>query len=642
MKIKPDKGECPYCHFDLEQYQEEMQKRWIHYLQPGSILNGRYMIGKVLGEGGFGITYIGWNLNLEMPIAIKEYFPNGFVMRNTSQTDTVSVLSGEGKEKFYLKQKERFLDEAKTLGRLCSMESIVSVRDCFAENGTAYIIMEYLDGKDFGKFLRENGGKLPANQVFYMMEPIIKALGFIHKDNQGLIHRDISPDNIRVTQDSKIKLMDFGAARKTDDEKSLSVVLKPGYAPEEQYRTRGKQGPWTDVYGVCATMYRAITGKKPIESLERIVEDDLKAPSELGISIDEKQEKALMKGLAVLSKNRWQSMDELHEAIYFGKQQNSYNKSEWDDLHNLKEEQQKLQQELSILRQQIQDFKKTRKELEEQIQEQEQRQKQLQRERQFQSKENGQQTGILQKQQMEQKEKAMEQKEKALEAISVLENKNISQISQSNNNKRSNFTIAINAGYEDKWGRAYGRPSLLEGKFKNILNYELNLTIARELQNKLENRGYRVIMTRNSNEEVQPLPSRLRTTEVKEADILLTLHCGTDISSKISSREGGARTIIAKEFIGEERNEFHLSSGRLAKWILNEYCKATGLSRRECLESNLVENISTKMTSVILEIGCLGNMRDEYYMTKEENQKTMAEGIANGIDLYYDTRVKRS
>ncbi len=315
MREKSSEGICPYCGFSLEKRLEENAQKGVHHLQPGSILNGRYMVGKVLGEGGFGITYIGWNLNLDIPIAIKEYFPNGFAMRNAGQTNTVSRLTGGEKEEYYVKQRKRFLDEAKILGKLEILDSIVSVKDCFAENGTAYIVMEYLDGEDFTQYLERKGGKLPAEQVFKMMEPIVKALILVHKNN-GLIHRDISPQNIRITSDGRVKLMDFGAARETDDEKSLSVLLKRGYAPEEQYRTRGKQGPWTDVYGLCATMYRAITGTKPIESLDRIVEDELKQPSQLGITIKPKQEEALMKGLAVLAKDRWQSMEELYEALY--------------------------------------------------------------------------------------------------------------------------------------------------------------------------------------------------------------------------------------------------------------------------------------------------------------------------------------
>ncbi len=314
MREKPSEAACPYCHFDLEQERAKNIQRQF-YLQPGSILNGRYLVGRVLGEGGFGITYIGWNLKLEIPVAVKEYFPKGFARRDIAQSDKISVLESGKRDGFYEKQKEKFLDEARMLGRFEDVEAIVSVRDYFEGNGTAYIVMEYLDGEDFLQVLKKNGGKLPTEQVFDMMEPIIEALIRIHKCN-GLIHRDISPQNIRITSDGRAKLMDFGAAREAADEKSFSILLKRGYAPEEQYRRRGNQGPWTDVYAICATIYRAITGENPQESIERIKKDNIKKPSEMGILINKEQENALMKGLALYAQDRWQSMEELYNAIY--------------------------------------------------------------------------------------------------------------------------------------------------------------------------------------------------------------------------------------------------------------------------------------------------------------------------------------
>ncbi len=334
MRMKMREGRCPHCHFELGEYQEQKRKEGMQFLEPQTILNGKYLIGKVLGKGGFGITYIGWNLSLQMRVAIKEYFPSGLVMRNARRNGTVSVLS-ESLRPTYLRRKDKFLQEARILGKLEHMEGVVSVRDFFEENGTAYIVMEYLDGEDFGAFIEKYGGKLPPQKVFEMMVPVMKALSAIHKQN--LIHRDISPDNILITKDlKKIKLIDFGAAREVSDgKKDLSVILKPGYAPEEQYREKGIQGPWTDVYALCATMYRAITGEKPVESLKRVTEiskadgERLKRPSEFGIRIDKRQEQVLMKGLEVLAENRWRSMEQLYQAlgsprftgIYTGSQQ---------------------------------------------------------------------------------------------------------------------------------------------------------------------------------------------------------------------------------------------------------------------------------------------------------------------------------
>ncbi len=333
MKIKPNDGICPHCNFDLKKYYDEEVRKKPHHLKPQTILNGRYMVGKVLGEGGFGITYIAWDFVEEIPVAIKEYFLVGFVTRDVENTDTVSIMLG-GKEKIYQKQMERFLGEANTLAKFDKMEAIVSIKDCFSENKTSYIVMEYLDGEDFVSFLQKNGGSLPIEMVCEMMKPVMRALIVVHKN--GLIHRDISPDNIRITSDARVKLMDFGAARETSSgDKSLSILLKPGYAPEEQYRSRGKQGPWTDVYALCATIYRAVTGKRPMESLNRMAEDTLEKPSELGIEIENPAlESALMKGLGVFAKNRFQSVEELYKAFFPDAPEEEYLPPEEKTSHN--------------------------------------------------------------------------------------------------------------------------------------------------------------------------------------------------------------------------------------------------------------------------------------------------------------------
>lgn len=335
MKEKPSKGRCPYCGFDLEKYESQG-----HQLPPQTILNGKYILGKTLGEGGFGISYIGFELNLQITVAIKEYFPSGLVSRNVTGSNTVTVFSN--RIDYYEKGREKFLLEAQMLARFHDMPGIVSVKDFFRENGTAYIVMEYVDGQDFGHFLRRNGGRIEEEAVFTMMKPLILSLDKIHE--QGLIHRDISPDNIMITKDSQVKLLDFGAARDvTDENKSLSIMLKPGYAPVEQYQTKGRQGPWTDIYALCATMYRAITGKKPEESMSRLMDDTLKTPTELGISMNPMREYVLLKGLEVDAENRWQNMKALYRALYeeqdVYKRQKMAREKEWkrNSLHREEE-----------------------------------------------------------------------------------------------------------------------------------------------------------------------------------------------------------------------------------------------------------------------------------------------------------------
>lgn len=307
MKDKNGAEVCPHCGTAPLQPSP-------HHLKPGTILNGKYLLGNVLGEGGFGITYVGFDLNLEIRVAIKEYFPNGLVARNTTNTDAITVYSGPQVEIFD-QGKNKFINEAKALAKFDNSQGIVSVKDFFLENGTAYITMEFLEGQTLKEYLDAKGGSLPADQVIKMLLPLMKSLDEVH--NAGVIHRDISPDNIMITGNNQVKLLDFGAARNMSPEgsKSLSIQLKPGYAPEEQYRTHGKQGPWTDVYALCATIYRAITGKPPIESLERSHQDTLPFPSQLGINIHPDKEQALMIGLAVQAENRFQNMNDLYNAL---------------------------------------------------------------------------------------------------------------------------------------------------------------------------------------------------------------------------------------------------------------------------------------------------------------------------------------
>ena len=318
LSCMKDMGEatvCPHCGFNKTAYASPM-----HHLKPGSLLNGKYIVGKAIGEGGFGITYVGYDLNLEIKLAIKEYFPNGFASRDVSNTDSVTIYSGEGYEMFE-QGREKFINEAKILAKFDKLPGIVSVKDFFMENGTAYIAMEFVEGETLKEFLQRNGGKTPPDHIFAMMQPLMKSLAEVHK--QGLIHRDISPDNIMITKDSKVKLLDFGAARdiSADGQKSLSIQLKRGYAPEEQYRSHGKQGPWTDIYALCATMYRAITGVQPVEALERMQNDTLQRPSALGIAIDPNKENALMYGMAVRAENRFQNIALLYNALYGGQYQ---------------------------------------------------------------------------------------------------------------------------------------------------------------------------------------------------------------------------------------------------------------------------------------------------------------------------------
>ena len=292
---------------------ESMEEN-LHCLRKGTRLIGRYTIEGVLGQGGFGITYLGIDELHEKKVAIKEFFPQGIVTRNIEYQDTVTVTF-VGEKDNYEKGKERFLKEARTMAKFSKDEGIVKALDFFEINNTAYIVMEYLEGITLKQYLRENQ-RIAPEDLIELLVPLIESLDEIH--SQGMIHRDISPDNIMVLPDGRIKLMDFGAARDYTEfgEKSLSIVLKPGYAPPEQYQTHGVQGPWTDIYALCATMYKCITGENPPDAIERVMDDSLKKISEFGITIPPQEEAAIIKGMSVSAKDRYQDIKDFCEDLY--------------------------------------------------------------------------------------------------------------------------------------------------------------------------------------------------------------------------------------------------------------------------------------------------------------------------------------
>jgi serine/threonine protein kinase len=283
------------------------------YLPQGIVLNNRYEIESVLGHGGFGVTYLARDLTLNVHVAVKEYLPRQLATRGEGAT-RISIYTGEAREHFKYGLK-KFLDEARAVAQFADHPNIVSARDYFEAHGTAYMVMRYVDGVDFKQYLIQQGGKIPFDLALKIMMPVMDALRKVHA--AGLLHRDVSPDNIYLTTDGQVKLMDFGAARQQTGEhsKSLSVILKTGYAPPEQYRSKGKQGPWTDIYATAATLYKAITGQTPPDALDRMAEDALTPPSQLRLVIPPAAEQALLKALAIKGSQRYQTMGEFQEAL---------------------------------------------------------------------------------------------------------------------------------------------------------------------------------------------------------------------------------------------------------------------------------------------------------------------------------------
>ena len=252
---------CPHCGYVVGTTAEEA----IH-MEPGTILHDRYIAGKVLGYGGFGVTYIGWDGRLEQKVAIKEYLPSEFSTRMPGQSQ-VKVFGGEKSEQYH-DGLAKFIEEARRLAKFQNEPGIVKIFDSFEENDTAYIVMEYLDGETLTSYM-DREGTVSEDQAVQMLLPILESLKTVHAE--GILHRDIAPDNIFLTKEGEVKLIDFGASRyaTTSHSRSLTVIIKPGYSPEEQYRSRGDQGPHTDVYALAATMYKMVTGQTPPDAMER-------------------------------------------------------------------------------------------------------------------------------------------------------------------------------------------------------------------------------------------------------------------------------------------------------------------------------------------------------------------------------------
>jgi hypothetical protein len=283
------------------------------YLAPGTVLNDQYLVGRTLGHGGFGITYLGWDAYLARKIALKEYFPSGVAMR-TANGANVGAYSMSF-EKDYTWGLERYLEEARVLARFQNHPNIVAVQNFFRAHGTAYMVLEFLDGVTLEAHLERRGGRIDWDTALMIMLPAMDALREVH--GASILHRDISPDNIYILRTGQVKVIDFGAARYAlgQHSKNLSVILKPGYAPVEQYLTRGIQGPWTDVYATAATLYRAITGVVPQPALDRKEIDEVALPSSLGVPISPAAEQHLMRGLALRGEDRWQDMGEFERAL---------------------------------------------------------------------------------------------------------------------------------------------------------------------------------------------------------------------------------------------------------------------------------------------------------------------------------------
>lgn len=294
---------CGYSNdIDRNKYQQS--------LPPGTILNRRFILGKVLYQGAFDITYIANEYKKKRIVAIKEYFPLKLVKRNNN---AVIPIAGQFDENVNY-GKKCFLDEAKTLVKLKKIPNILKVYGSFEENNTVYCVMEYARGINLKNYI-EHHGKVSCDEAKKLLFPIMDALSVVH--TKGIVHNDVAPENIVLCEDNTVKLLNFGAARYSlgDKTRSLDTILRAGFAPREQYLLHGDKGPFTDVYSLAATYYFLITGQIPQNAIDRQYTDDIIPPSKLGVDISGEMEKAIYKALEVSADNRYQSMEDFKQAL---------------------------------------------------------------------------------------------------------------------------------------------------------------------------------------------------------------------------------------------------------------------------------------------------------------------------------------
>lgn len=300
---------CPNCGYP---------NRQIHAtgaLPPLTILSGRYLLGCPVGKGGFGITYIAMDLPKEEIVAVKEFFPAELAIRN-EESDAVLPAS-EDKDLYFRTGLKSFCEEGRLLQLCADIPAIVSFREMLRENETAYLVMDYVQGISLRKYMKQHREPFAEDQALELMRPIMEALSAMHR--RGILHRDISPENLILSEDQRLTLIDFGAAREfsTDEEENLTIILKRGYAPEEQYHSGSRQGPWTDLYAACAVLYHMMTNILPQEAAARVESDQLTPLRRLpGFTFRESTCAALEKGLQVDPAERYADIPALIKELY--------------------------------------------------------------------------------------------------------------------------------------------------------------------------------------------------------------------------------------------------------------------------------------------------------------------------------------
>ena len=308
-----ENGICTYCHKSVH---ESAAKRPAVCLPERYLLASRYYVGKVIGNGGFGITYLTWDCMQQKRVIVKELFPRLDVQRAGTGSLVKAV---KGQEEYFEKLKQRFREEATILASFRKEPAVVDVYQLLEENNTVYYSMEYLSGIDLRTYMEQNG-KVNWTQLSEYVRKLLYILKILH--GQGLIHRDISPDNIFLTSTTEAKLIDFGSVRCYNNGQGLTTILKQAYAPIEQYFSNGNQGPWTDIYSLSVTIYHVLSGQRPPKAPDRIKRDGAIFIGELCPDLTGHVARAIMKGISVRGEDRFQSTEAL-AAELFPKEQTS-------------------------------------------------------------------------------------------------------------------------------------------------------------------------------------------------------------------------------------------------------------------------------------------------------------------------------
>ena len=300
---------CEYCGRD---YRNDPCPPGI--LTPFTVLKNRYLVGRMLGKGGFGVTYVAMDLHRNMRCAIKEYMPSEYSTRMSGSKDVIPFSDTKAKTVYY-RGRDKYIEEARTLEKLKNNPHVVTILDYFNENNTAYLVMELIDGEDLRKQAVKNGGRLEPKLAIKVFVTVAKALSEIHRMN--ILHRDISPENIIISKKGTVKILDFGSARNyvSSQKKGLSILLKQGFAPPEQYNTNGNQGPWTDVYSLCATFYNLVSGRALIDALYRIRGERQPSLISLGCPVTKKISDVIERGMSLDYRVRYKNFEELLKDI---------------------------------------------------------------------------------------------------------------------------------------------------------------------------------------------------------------------------------------------------------------------------------------------------------------------------------------